>query len=146
MRLCDLDGESREVRLGGAGVATTEEALQGASDILAEEVSEKAEIRRHLREFLLNEGWFVSRIKEDHAPGTTKFEMYRDFKARVKDIAPHSMLALRRGEAEGIVIAHVDVRRGRRSSPTWRRRRSAPGRETWSSFTARCSPMPSIGC
>ncbi len=104
----DLDAEAARYLSEERAVATSEEALQGASDILAEEISEKAEIRRHLREFLLNEGWFVSRIKEEHAPGTTKFEMYREFKAKVKDIAPHSMLALRRGEAEGIVALAVD--------------------------------------
>jgi protein Tex len=104
----DLDAEGSRFISEEKGVAGTADALQGASDILAEEVSEKAEIRRHLREYLLNEGSFVSRIKEEHAPGTTKFEMYREFKARIKDIAPHSMLALRRGEAEGVVLLTVD--------------------------------------
>jgi protein Tex len=83
-------------------VKTVEETLQGASDILAEEVSEKAELRSYLREFLFNTGVFVSRIK-DHAEGTTKFEMYRSYQAKVKTIAPHNLLALYRGEAEGIL-------------------------------------------
>jgi uncharacterized protein len=90
------------------GVASAEEALLGASDILAEEVSEKAELRRHLRDYLLNEGVFVSRIREEFPAGTTKFEMYRDYKARVKDIAPHNMLALRRGETEGVLTFTVE--------------------------------------
>jgi uncharacterized protein len=85
------------------GVATPEEALQGASDILAEEVSEKADLRGYLRGYLLAQGTFVSRVKEEYPEGTTKYEMYRDFKVRVKDIAPHNMLALRRGETEGIL-------------------------------------------
>ncbi|BAU10667.1 Tex-like protein [Leptolyngbya sp. NIES-3755] len=84
-------------------VKTVEEALQGASDILAEEVSEKAELRSYLREFLSNTGVFVSRIKNDHPEGTTKFEMYRNYQAKVKTIAPHNLLALCRGEAEGIL-------------------------------------------
>lgn len=84
-------------------VKSVAEALQGASDILAEEVSEKAELRAHLRDYLMNEGTFISRVKDEFPVGTTKFEMYRDFKARVKDIASHNMLALRRGEAEGVL-------------------------------------------
>ncbi len=85
------------------GVATAAEALQGASDILAEEVSEKAELRAYLRDYFLNEGVFVSRVKDAFPEGTTKFEMYRDFKAPVKNIAPHNMLAMRRGEEEGVL-------------------------------------------
>lgn len=84
-------------------VKTIEEALQGASDILAEEVSEQAELRSYLREFLFNTGVFVSRIKDDHPEGTTKFEMYRSYQSKVKTIAPHNLLALYRGEAEGIL-------------------------------------------
>ena len=99
----DLEAEASNYISGSLGVATAVEALQGASDILAEEVSEKAELRRHIREFLTNEGFFTSSIKDEHPEGTTKFEMYRRYRVRVKDIAPHNMLALRRGEAEGIL-------------------------------------------
>ncbi|MBV8886478.1 MAG: RNA-binding transcriptional accessory protein [Chroococcidiopsidaceae cyanobacterium CP_BM_RX_35] len=84
-------------------VKTGAEALKGASDILAEEVSEKAHLRAYLRDYLLETGVFVSRIKEDYPAGTTKFEMYRDFRANVKHIAPHNMLAICRGEAEGVL-------------------------------------------
>jgi protein Tex len=86
------------------GVPSGAEALAGASDILAERVSEKADLRAHIREHLLDAGMFVSRVKGEFAAGTTKYEMYREFRARVKDIAPHNMLALRRGEAEGVLV------------------------------------------
>jgi protein Tex len=85
------------------GVKTAEEALKGAGDILAEEVAEKANLRAYVREYLLEEGVFISRIKDKHPEGTTKFEMYRDYKIRVPNIAPHNMLALCRGEAEEIL-------------------------------------------
>jgi uncharacterized protein len=84
-------------------VKTVEDALKGASDILAEEVSEKAKLRAYLREYLMQEGRFVSRIKDDYPEGSTKYEMYRKFQAKVKDIAPHNMLALLRGEDEGVL-------------------------------------------
>jgi len=84
-------------------VKTVEEALKGASDILAEAVSEKADLRAYLRDYLMKAGVFISRINNDYPEGSTKFEMYRDFKVRVRDIAPHNMLALLRGETEGVL-------------------------------------------
>jgi len=88
-------------------VTTVEEALKGASDILAEEIAEKANLRAYIREYLLEQGIFISRIKDDYPEGTTKFEMYRNYQIRVKHIAPHNLLALCRGEAEKILTFAV---------------------------------------
>ena len=85
------------------GVATPEDALGGASDILAEELSEKAALRAWVRDYLFETGLFKTEIKEEFPTGSTKFEMYRDYRMPAKKIAPHNMLAMRRGEAEGIV-------------------------------------------
>ncbi|MDR1728958.1 MAG: RNA-binding transcriptional accessory protein [Acidobacteriota bacterium] len=104
----DLDGEAAAFVSEEKGVADAAAALAGASDILAEEVSEKAELRQHLRDYFMNEGVFTSQVKDDHPEGTTKFEMYRDYRVKVKDIAPHNMLALRRGEAEGVLTFTVE--------------------------------------
>ncbi|MEA5581445.1 Tex family protein [Nodularia harveyana UHCC-0300] len=89
------------------GVKTAPEALKGAADILAEEVAEKAELRAYLRDYFLAEGVFISDIKKDYPEGTTKFEMYRKYQMRVRNIAPHNLLALFRGEAEGILNYEV---------------------------------------
>jgi uncharacterized protein len=104
----DLHTEAARYISETSGIASADDALRGASDILAEEISEKAELRRCLRDYLLREGFFVSRIKEDFAPGTTKFEMYREFRVRVREIAPHNMLALRRGENEGMLTLAIE--------------------------------------
>ncbi|NES19436.1 MAG: RNA-binding transcriptional accessory protein [Symploca sp. SIO3E6] len=85
------------------GVKTIADALKGAADILAEAVSEKAELRADLRDYLMTEGGFTSQVKKDHPEGTTKFEMYRNFDIPVPKIAPHNLLALLRGEAEGVL-------------------------------------------
>lgn len=98
-----LEDEAAKYISEEKGVKTAEEALKGASDILAEEVSEKAQLRAYLREYLLNEGAFVSQIKDEHPEGSTKFEMYRNYQIPVKNIAPHNMLALLRGENEKIL-------------------------------------------
>jgi protein Tex len=102
-----LETEATKYISAEKGVSSAQEALQGASDILAEEVAEKAELRAYLRDFLMQNGVFVSRIKSDYPEGTTKFEMYRNYQAKVKAIAPHNLLALYRGEAEGIL--HFDL-------------------------------------
>ncbi len=86
-----------------AEVLTIAAALQGAADILAEEVADTAEIRAYLREWLLDTGVFTSKIKKDYPAGSTKFEMYRSYSNKVKAIAPHNLLALCRGEESGIV-------------------------------------------
>jgi uncharacterized protein len=78
------------------GVKTATEALQGAADILAEEIAEKADLRAYLRDYLIESGLFTSRVKPDYPEGSTKFEMYRSFQAKVKAIAPHNLQALYR--------------------------------------------------
>ncbi|PMB48182.1 RNA-binding transcriptional accessory protein, partial [Fischerella thermalis CCMEE 5330] len=99
----NLEPEAAKYISEDKGVKTAQEALKGASDILAEEVAEKAELRAYLREYLLEEGIFVSRIKDEHPEGTTKFEMYRNYQIKVKNIAPHNLLALCRGENEEVL-------------------------------------------
>ncbi|MGB5962730.1 MAG: Tex family protein [Coleofasciculaceae cyanobacterium] len=98
-----LEDEARKYISEEKGVKTVEEALKGASDILAESVSETAHLRAYLREYLMKDALFVSKIKDEHPEGFTKFEMYRNFQIKVNNIAPHNMLALLRGEAEKVL-------------------------------------------
>ena len=88
-------------------VNTAEEALTGAADILAEFVAEKAQIRAYLREYFLTKGVFTTKIKAEYPEGSTKFEMYRDYRYGVRKIPPHNILALYRGEAEGILAVDI---------------------------------------
>ncbi len=90
-------------------VSTVAEALSGASDILAETVAEKADIRAYLRDFFFKTGVFVSQIKKDYPEGSTKYEMYRNYQYSVRQIPPHNILALYRGEAEKILTVNVVV-------------------------------------
>jgi uncharacterized protein len=90
------------------GVATAADALQGAADILAEAIAEQAELRAYVRDFLLNTGVIASSIKADFPEGTTKFEMYRRYRNPVKAIAPHNLLALCRGQKEGILSFEIE--------------------------------------
>ncbi len=90
------------------GVSTPEDALKGAADILVEAIAEQADLRAELRRKILQTGVFVSRIKGDHPEGTTKYEMYRAFRAKATQIASHNLLALYRGEAEDILQVEIE--------------------------------------
>jgi protein Tex len=98
-----IDNTAAQYISATLGVTTTREALQGASDILAETIAEMAERRAYLRDWLLNHGIVTSSIKATHPEGSTKFEMYRKYQNKLAAIAPHNLLALYRGEAEKIV-------------------------------------------
>ena len=83
------------------GVSTTKEALEGATHIIAEWLSETAEVRAMLRQHLAQAGEIVvSRVKEK-TQEPTKYEMYYDFREGVSTIPSHRYLAIRRGEEEG---------------------------------------------
>jgi uncharacterized protein len=66
------------------GVKSVEDALKGASDILAEEVSEKAPLRAYLRDYLMKEGLFVSRIKDEHPKVLPNTRCIGTFRSRLK--------------------------------------------------------------
>ncbi|MGG6294569.1 Tex family protein [Leptolyngbya sp. AN02str] len=99
----DLNVEAAKFVDEEKGVKSVQDALQGASDILAEAVADRAELRSHLRQFFLQAGSLNSSIKADFPEGTTKYEMYRQYSARLSSIQPHNLLALLRGEKEGIL-------------------------------------------
>lgn len=102
-----LDEEAAKYISEEKGVKSAEDALKGAGDILAEEIAEKAQLRTYLREYFLEEGVFVSRVKDEYPEGTTKYEMYRNYQMKVESIASHNMLALCRGEAEKILSFEI---------------------------------------
>ncbi|QQE65603.1 RNA-binding protein [Leptolyngbya sp. BL0902] len=91
------------------GVVTVEDALQGAADILAEQVAERADLRRYVRDQLLKQGQITASIKKDHPEGSTKYEMYRAYHNPVRSIASHNLLALLRGEREGVLKVSLEL-------------------------------------
>lgn len=108
IRSASLDDEAAKYIDEEKGVATVQDALDGASDILAEAVSENADYRAFVREYMAVQGVFRSRVKDEFPEGTTKYEMYRDWNAPVRDIPAHNMLALRRGETEGVLFFDLE--------------------------------------
>lgn len=87
------------------GVASLEEALGGASDIIAEFISDNAEYRAFARRIFLSQGTIVTKAKTEE---NTVYDMYADFSEPVCKIAPHRILAVNRGEKEGVLSVSVD--------------------------------------
>ena len=83
------------------GVENTEQAIQGAMDIIAEQVSDSAEIRKRLREVARSSGTLTS-VASD-AENESVYTTYYDFNEGVKKIAGHRVLAVNRGEKEGFL-------------------------------------------
>ncbi|MHB8931382.1 MAG: Tex-like N-terminal domain-containing protein, partial [Melioribacteraceae bacterium] len=87
------------------GVNTIEEALQGAKDIIAEMISETAEVRQAAREFLLDDASIVSskadtKKEELRANKKDVYEVYHNFSCQLNKIKPYQLLAINRGEKE----------------------------------------------
>ena len=89
------------------GVATVEEAIQGAMDIIAEQVSDSAEIRKRIRNLTNIHGALTS-VATD-AEKESVYTIYYDFKEPVKKIAGHRVLAVNRGEKEGFLKVSVEM-------------------------------------
>ncbi len=91
------------------GVASAAEALEGARHILAEQISETAGFRMHLRQLMLGEGMVVSRKVEDAQDPEGKFKMYYEYSEPASKIPSHRMLAIRRGSEENILYFQIEL-------------------------------------
>ena len=87
------------------GVPTPEDAIQGASDILAEDIADRADIRQWVRRTAWAEG--VIRTEARDASVESVYEMYYDYEEAVKSIRPHRVLAINRGEREEILRVNM---------------------------------------
>ena len=90
------------------GVNTLEEALQGASDIIAEDLSDDADIRKQLRNVVLRKGVFTCKATEE-AEEDGVYKLYYDFSQSISRLLDHQILAMNRGEKEGILKPNVTL-------------------------------------
>ena len=89
------------------GVNTLEDALQGASDIIAEDLSDSADIRKALRDLVTRKGVFTCKAEDPEAESV--YKLYYDFSQPVSRILDHQILAMNRGEKEGILKPSVTL-------------------------------------
>ena len=90
------------------GVETVQDALQGASDIIAEQISDDANVRGELRELYLRRGVLVSRAAAKE-PEDSVYRLYYDFRCPVGRVQGYQVLAINRGEREDILKAAVEL-------------------------------------
>jgi len=93
------------------GILTEEEALKGAMDIIAENISDSATVRQLVRRMLIENSLLISRKNKDLkeiSSAKNKFEIYFDFKIPTGKIKPHQILAINRGEKEGLLKVTFD--------------------------------------
>lgn len=105
-RNVDLSKEAENYINEEKGVDSIDIAIDGAKDIIAEQMSDDAEVRKYIRENALNYGLIVSKSKDEN---DTIYKMYSDFTEAVKTILPHRTLAINRGEKEGILSVKIVV-------------------------------------
>ncbi len=118
--MLELDGEAVKAKAAEfvidntenpeLSVATAEDALQGAMDILAERVSQDPENRADIKKFYLADGKVIVKgIGDDEAKKTSTYQMYWDYTEPLSQIKPHRVLAINRGEREKILDVTIDV-------------------------------------
>ena len=93
------------------GVASVEDALQGARYIIAETISESADFRKTIRGMMMDGGTVVCRAIEGVEDPEGKYKMYADYREPASKIPSHRMLAIRRGAKEGFLTFEIELDR-----------------------------------
>ena len=106
-----LDGSPEEAAAGflNDDVPTVEDALQGARDIVAETISDNANVRAATREKALKFATLTAEKVEDSTDEKSVYESYYEFSGRVDRLQPHQVLAIARGEKEGVLKVRVRI-------------------------------------
>ena len=90
-------------------VKTEEDAITGAKYIIAEYISDNANYRKYIRNNIFNNGKLVSKLKKNATDEKKTYEMYYDYSEDIKYIKPHRVLAVNRGENEGVLSVSIDA-------------------------------------
>ncbi|MDD6257145.1 MAG: Tex family protein [Methanobrevibacter boviskoreani] len=88
-------------------VKTIKDAIKGAMDIIAEDIAENAKFRKRIRDDTYKNGDISIKAKDENVE--SEYEMYYDYDESIYDITPHRILAINRGEKEGILKIKIDT-------------------------------------
>ena len=107
----NIDIDELATRYLNEAVKTKEDAIQGAKYIIAEWISDNASYRKYLRYNMTTHGIIKSKVKKGKEEEDTGriYEMYYDYSEKIKYIKPHRILAMNRGEKEGILSVSIDI-------------------------------------
>ncbi|UPA30357.1 RNA-binding transcriptional accessory protein [Terrisporobacter glycolicus] len=104
--IVDINSEAEKFIDEEKKVLSVEDALKGANDIIAEIISDNAQIRKHMREYALKYGVISTKNTKDEK---SVYDMYYDFSERVGNMASHRVLAINRGEKEEFLKVKLEI-------------------------------------
>ena len=104
--ILDINAEAEKFINEEKKVLSVEDALKGANDIIAEIISDDAQIRKYIRENALKYGVIVTKNAKDEK---SVYDMYYDFSERVNNMASHRVLAINRGEKEEFLKVKLEI-------------------------------------
>lgn len=90
-------------------VKTVDEAIQGAKDIIAEQISDNAKYRKYTKDMILKTGIITTKVKKKNPDINGTYEMYYDYNERIKFIVPHRILAINRAEKEKVISVSIEI-------------------------------------
>ena len=102
----DINKEAEQFINEEKNILSVEDALKGANDIIAEIISDNAQIRKYIRENALKYGVIVTKNAKDEK---SVYDMYYDFSERVSNMASHRVLAINRGEKEEFLKVKLEI-------------------------------------
>ena len=108
----DINKEAEQFINEEKNILSVEDALKGANDIIAEIISDNAQIRKYIRENALKYGVIVTKNAKDEK---SVYDMYYDFSERVSNMASHRVLAINRGEKEEFLKVKLEIDNDRMS-------------------------------
>jgi len=94
-------------------VESIEDAIQGAKDIIAEMVSDEADLRKRIREYINSEAKIMVKLKKDAVDEDKTYRVYYNYSEKCSTLAPHRIMAINRGEREKILDVSMDYNRER---------------------------------
>jgi protein Tex len=103
----DLEEEASRYVTEDKELKTTEEALTGAKDIIAEYISDEASYREYIRSYTFRKGLIESKVKKEEEDEKKVFEMYYSYQEPIHKVVPHRILAMNRGEKEDILKVNI---------------------------------------
>lgn len=102
---CSIDTEAQKYITDE--VPTIDDAKQGANDIIADIISDKASFRRFIRDISIKKGKFI--VESKNKEESSEYEMYYDYSENISDIPQHRILAINRGENENILKVKLEA-------------------------------------
>lgn len=105
----DVLNEARHYLNEAVSLSTVEEVIQGAHEIVAEQVGDQPQFREWIRKYTRQHGVIVSEVKDEALDERHVYEMYYSFSQAIKTMTSHRVLAINRGEKEGILKVKLEV-------------------------------------